>query len=106
MYTFFFDLAKLCKRKHLEPAGICQYRSLPVHKLMQTAELFDDLIARADMQMISIGKLHLCSDLIKILCRNGTFDRTDRSHIHKHRRLDRAMHSLKLRTLRTPLRFH
>ena len=106
MYAFFFDLAEFCKGKDLESAGVRQNRTLPVHKLMKSSKLLHDLVTRTYMEMISIGKLHLCSDLIKILRRNSSLDRPDRTHIHKHRSLDRTMHSLKLSPLRTPLRFH
>ena len=106
MYAFFFDLAEFCKGKHLESAGVRQDRTLPVHKLVKSSKLLHNLVTRTYMEMISIGKLHLCSDLIKILRRNSSLDCPDRTHIHKHRSLDRTMHSLKLSPLRTPLRFH
>ena len=55
MHALFLDLPKSCKRKHLKSAGIRQDRFVPVHKLMQSAELFYNLISRSHMKMICIG---------------------------------------------------
>ena len=55
MYAFLFDLSQSGQRKHLKSAGIRQDRFVPYHKFMQAAKVFDQLIARADMQMVCIG---------------------------------------------------
>jgi phosphoserine aminotransferase len=38
MDTFFFDLAEFRKGKDLESAGVCQNRTLPVHKFVKEAK--------------------------------------------------------------------
>ena len=57
------------------------------------------------MQMIGVGKLHLCAQSFQILRRNRTLDRSNGSDIHKNRCLDRTMHSFHYRTFCTSLLF-
>ena len=59
MNALLLNLAESRQGKHLESTGICQYRLVPHHKLVQAAELFDNLISRSDVEMVGIGKLHL-----------------------------------------------
>ena len=93
--AFLFDLTKSRQREHLKSTGIRQDRFIPDHKLMQSAQLLYNVVSGTHMKMIGIGQLHLCPNLFQILCRYRSLNGRDRSHIHKHRCLDRAMHSLK-----------
>ena len=106
MYTFFFDLAEFCKGKDLKSAGVSKDWALPIHKFVKSAKLLHYFVTWTHMQMIGIRQLHLCSNIIKVLCGNSTFYCADRSYVHEYRGLDRTMDSLKLSTLRTALRFH
>ena len=55
IHTLFLDLTQLCQRKHLESAGICKDRPVPVHKFMKTSKLLHHLVTRTHMKMIGIG---------------------------------------------------
>ena len=59
VYAFFLDLAQICKGEYLETAGVCKDRLIPVHKLMQSAILLDQLVAGTHMKVVGIGKLYL-----------------------------------------------
>lgn len=43
----FVDLAQLRERENLITAAICQDRSIPIHELVQAAEMFDHIDARS-----------------------------------------------------------
>ena len=62
-------------------------------------------IARPHMQMISIGKLYLCSDLFQILCRNRSFYSGNRTYIHKNRRLNHSVNGSQLSSFCSSLLF-
>src|SRR5690606_15166610 len=44
VYSFFFNLSKLCQRKYLKATRICKYRLIPYHKFMDAAHLFNQFI--------------------------------------------------------------
>jgi hypothetical protein len=96
IYAFFLDLAQICKREHLKAAGICKDRLVPVHKLMQSAVFFDQLISCTHMKMVGIRKLYLGTDLTQIISRNSTFNSTYGSNIHKNRCLDGSVYCFHL----------
>ena len=98
IYAFFLDLAQICKGKYLEAAGICKDRLIPIHKLMQSAILFDQLIAGTHMKVVGIGKLYLSTDLTQIIGRNSALNGTYGSYIHENRRLDGSMYRFHLGT--------
>ena len=92
--AFLFDFAQVCQRKHLKPAGIGQYRPLPCHKFMQSAQFFYQHIPRAHMQVVGIGQLHLRADAHQIFGGHGTFNCPAGSYVHKYRGLDIPMHRM------------
>ena len=89
-------LAEACKGEDLKSTGICQDRPVPIHKLMEAPHLLYDLISRTHMEMVRIGKLHLCPDLPQVCGGNRTFNRRSRAHIHKKRSLDRSVYGRQL----------
>ena len=60
------DLAQACQRKDLKSAGIGQNRAVPRHEFVQAAEIMHGLVARAQMEMIGIGKLDLTPYLFEV----------------------------------------
>ena len=55
---------------------------------MQAAQVADQLITGAHVQMIGVGQLDLTADCLQILRRERALDGRLRADIHKHRRLD------------------
>ena len=68
IYAILLNFPESCQGKHLKSAGICQNRTIPDHKLMQSAHFFDQLVSWTHMQMIGIGQFHLTFDLFEIHC--------------------------------------
>ena len=103
-YTLLLDLAQTRKGEYLESTGICQDRLIPVHKLVESAELLDQLVAGPHMQVVGVGQLHLCADLAQVIGGNRTFDGGHRTYIQENRSLDRAVYGLYLSPLGTSVR--
>ena len=91
VYALFLDLAQLRKGKDLESAGVGQDRSVPAHELMQPAHIADQLVARADVEMVGVGKLDLAADLAQVIRGEAALDRRLRADVHEYRRLHRAV---------------
>ena len=58
---------------------------------MKSAKLLNRLVPGSHVQMIGIAQFHLRADRAKVIRGNRALDRRDRTHIHKHRRLDRPV---------------
>ena len=54
IHTLLLYAAELGKRKDLKSARVGKHGSVPIEKLMYSAEVVNELIARADMQMICV----------------------------------------------------
>ena len=52
--ALFFYLAELCERKDLKSAAVREYGPIPSGELMESAEFFHKLVARAQMQKILV----------------------------------------------------
>ena len=76
--------------KDLESARVGEDGAVPVHKLMQTAQLGDGVLARAHGQVIGIGKHDLGAELLDGLG-GDAFDVCLGAHGHKDWRLDVAV---------------
>ena len=96
---FLLDLSQTGQGKHLKAAGVRQDRPVPVHEPVQAAELPDQLVAGAHMQMVGVGELHLGADLAQVVGGNRALDGAHRAHVHEHRGLDGAVDGLHLRPL-------
>ena len=66
-------------------------RPLPRHEFVKSAHFLHDLVARAKMQMVRVGQLHLRSDVLQIFRGQRALDGRLRADIHKYRRLHRAV---------------
>lgn len=47
LHSLFGDFIQFGKRKHLKSAAVRKDRAIPVHKFMQSARFFHDLVAGA-----------------------------------------------------------
>ena len=103
--SLLLDFPKACKREYLESAGVGQDRFIPDHKLVESAHLLYDLVARTHVEVIRVGELYLRADLLEILSGNGSLDRCRGSDIHEYRRLDIAVHGFHVGALRSSFHF-
>ena len=65
--------------------------ALPAHELVQAAHLTDDLIARANVQMVGIGQLDLAAKLLEVERIDRALDRAGRADVLKDRGLHHAV---------------
>ena len=84
------ELDRVVVAEHLETARVGEDRAVPVHKLVQAAQLGDGVLAGAHGQVIGIGKHDLGAELLDGLGGN-TLDVCLGAHGHKDRRLDVAV---------------
>jgi len=59
----------------------------PGHEAVQSAEIPDDLVARAQIEVIGVGEEYLYAQLFQLGLRHS-FDRAGCPHGHEDRRLD------------------
>ena len=97
------DFAQLCEREDLKAAAVGQDGTVPGHELMQAAHLFDERIARADMQVIGVRQLDLTADLLQVARRESALDRALRADVHEDRSLHCAVRRLQLTAPRAAL---
>ena len=71
---------------------------------METAKLFDQLVAGTHMKMIRIGQLHLRTDFFQVHSGNGALDCAHCPHIHKNGGLDRAVNRFQFSAFGTSFR--
>ena len=76
--------------EHLEAARVGKNGAVPVHKLVQSAQLGDGVLAGTHGQVIGVGKHNLGAELLDGLGRY-TLDVCLGAHGHKDRRLDVAV---------------
>jgi hypothetical protein len=56
-----FDPPEALEREHLKPTGVGQHWAVPGSKPMQPAEVLDDALAGAEVQVIGIAQDDLCA---------------------------------------------
>ncbi len=66
MHAFFRDLPQLRQRKNLITAAIGQNWSIPIHKPMQPAEVFNHIEPRPNEQVIRISENDLRIQLAQL----------------------------------------
>ena len=106
IHALFLDLPKPSQRKYLEPAGIREDRLIPHHELVKPSQSLHHFITGTDMQMVSIRKLHLRSDLLQVCCGYRSFDSRCSSYIHKYRGLNDPMYRMQPSPLGKAVSFH
>ena len=76
--------AELCKRKYLKSARIGEHGTVPIEELMNSAEVVNKLIARADMEVIGVRQLDLTAEVIEVSRRNSALYRGACADVHEH----------------------
>src|SRR4029079_13303273 len=61
------DRAQSLEREDLEAAGVGEDGTIPSHERVQPPELSNELVGRAEMQMVRVAKDHLRADLAQIV---------------------------------------
>ena len=90
------DLAQLCQTEHLKSAAVGQDGAVPAGELVQTAHVGHQLVAGAQVQMVSVAEHDLCADVLEILRRQAALDGTGGSNVLEGRGLHRAVHGFEL----------
>ena len=72
---------------------------------MQSPALLYQLVARAQVQMVGVGQLHLTADVLQIPGAESALDGPLGAYVHEHRGLDRAMGAGKHTTPGSSFRF-
>src|SRR5208282_6427349 len=82
--------AEIAQAEHLKAAGVGKDRVRPRHELMKAAHAADEFVARAKIQMVSIGEENLDAEVFEVLLRLAFYGggRADR---HERRRFDHAV---------------
>src|SRR5689334_14913573 len=86
------EFAKRAKAKDLKAAAVSQNSAIPGHELMQTAELVDEGMGRAQVEMICISENDCCAQLFERLL-GQSFNGTLCANRHKDRRFYYSMGS-------------
>ena len=95
--ALFLDFTQFGEAENLKSAAVGEYRLVPVHKLVQTAQLVDDFVTGANVQMICVAKLDLRFKFIFQVDRgNAALYRRACANVHKHRGLYRSVNGLEL----------
>jgi hypothetical protein len=84
------DLPEGGQAEHLEAAAVRQDGPIPSHKPVQPAERPDDLVARAEIQVIGVAQNQLAPLLVQVSRVQG-LDRGLRPAGHEDRSLQRAV---------------
>ena len=105
IHALFLNFPQRGQAEYLESTGVRKDWAIPSHKLMQTAALLHQCIARTQMQMISIGQFHLAANIFQIFGTKRTLNGTLGADIHKNRSLHCTMGASKLTTSGSALCF-
>ena len=103
--TLFPDFSEFGQRKDLKASAVRQDRSVPTHKSVESAHISNQIITRAYMKMVGVGKRNLTAQIPQIFCRNRSLDGCLCSHVHKNRSLNCSMRSLQNASSGFPLFF-
>ena len=102
-HTLLGNLAQLREREDLKSAAIGQYRSVPIHKLVQSAHLVNQSVTGAQVQMVGVGKLNLAVDFSQLHRVDTALDGGTGANVHKHGRLNVPVYRVKNATARASL---
>ena len=71
VHAVLLNLAQTRQREHLKSARVGQYRTRPVHELVQPARALDQIFARTQVQVIGVGQYYLRVYLQQFARANG-----------------------------------
>jgi hypothetical protein len=94
LHAVLADRTELRQREHLESARVRENRTIPAHEAVQPAHLADDIVARAEVQVVGVGEYHRRAHSRELVRVEG-LHRGERAHRHERRRLDGAVGSVK-----------
>ncbi len=94
-HAFFVNLAQIGETENLKPARVRKDGPIPRHEPMQPAHPANRLDAGPQKKMVGIREQNLDAQLFKHILRDA-LHRSQRSHRHKHRRLDLSVRSKEL----------
>ena len=86
-HPLFLDFSQARKGKYLKPAAVRQDRAIPIHEPVKTTHPAHGIVARAQMQVVSVGKLDLAAEILQVKRAHAALDGRLRADIHKDRRL-------------------
>ena len=102
-HALFTDLAEIAQAENLKAAAIGQYPAVPVHKPVQTAGFANNLVSRAQKQMVGVAENKPGAHRIQFL-RRQCFHGSLRAHRHKHRGVERTVGSMETPDARSRFR--
>ena len=105
VHALLLDLTQGRQGEYLESARVGQDGSVPVHELVKSAHIVDQLIAGTDVQMVGVGKLDLAINGLELHGGYTALDGSAGTHVHKYRRLDVAVRGVKHASARSSLLF-
>lgn len=80
--SIFGDFAEFAEAEDLEAARIGEHGAIPANKFVESAEFADQIMARAEVEMVGIAKNNLRVQFFQNVLGNG-LDGTDGSNRHK-----------------------
>ena len=84
MRSFFCDLTGAGEREDLEPSGVREDRTIPLHESMKTPEAPDELLAGSQVEMVRVREDDVRVHLVEILLSEAA-DTRARLHRHEYR---------------------
>ncbi len=83
------DLAERCQGEDLESAAVGEDGTRPIHELVESAHVVNELIAGTNVEVVGVGQLDLTVNVIEQLNGgNATLDGGAGAHVHKNGGLD------------------
>ena len=90
-YALLLYISQPGQREHLKAAAVGKYRPVPVHKGVQAAKRLYGFGARAEGEVIGVGKLYLAVYAAQVVCRQAALDGGLRAHVHENGGVDGAV---------------
>ena len=103
IYALLLYFAELRQRKDLKSAAVGKYGLVPVHELVEPAQLVDYVIAGAQVEVIGIAQLHLGFQPLQVDGGNAALYRCGGAYVHEERRFYRAVRGVEYAPARASL---
>ena len=88
-HAFFGDLAERCQREYLETAAVGEDGTGPIHELVESAHIMDQLVAGTIVEVVGVGQLDLTVNVIEQFNGGDTaLDGGAGTHVHENGGLD------------------
>ena len=103
IYALLLYFAELRQRKDLKSAAVGKYGLVPVHELVEPAQLVDYVIAGAQVEVIGVAQLHLGFQPLQVDGGNAALYRCGGAYVHEERRFYRAVRGVEYAPARASL---